>query len=356
MGGACNAWRARYNGHMTNIEHLPRSSKAASNQLLVKIAELYYLDNLTQLQISRRLDLSRQKVQRLIQTARERGIVQITIQPMCSMAVDLNRRIEQRFAIQESLVVETDAYDDHNRVISALGSAAADYLTRIIRDGDSLAISWGSTLRAVVDALPAPRKPLQNVRVIQALGGLGNPNAESHASDLTRRMARILGGEAVLLPAPGVVKTAAARKAILKDYFVAQALADARKARIAVMSLGVPHQDSVLMQEGQIVTWPDLMDLRAKGAVGDVNLRYFDRQGRAVASELDQCTISLSIEEICRLDRVIIVAGGRRKFDAILAALRGRIADVLITDSTTARRLLKATKPAPTSAKNSKDC
>jgi DNA-binding transcriptional regulator LsrR (DeoR family) len=56
---------------------------------------------------------------------------------------------------------------------------------------------------------------------------------------------------------------------------------------------------------------------------------------------LDQRTISLTIEDIRKLDRVVVVVGGRRKFEAIAAALRGRIPDVLVTDSKTANRLLK---------------
>ena len=322
-------------------EQLPKSMETVGNDLLVKIAKLYYLDDLTQLQISRRLGLSRQKVQRLIQTAREKGIVRITIQPSWNTSADLERRLERQFSLEEAIVVETAEYDDHDRVAPALGAAGADYLLRVVSDGDSIAISWGSTLRAVVDALPRLGKPLHNVRVIQALGGLGNPNTEVHASDLTRRMAQIFAAEAFLLPAPGVVKTAAAHEAPLEDFYVAQALAAARKANIAVMSLGVPRQDSLLMREGQIVSWPELTSLREQGAVGDINLRYFDGQGQAIPSDLDGRTISLTIEEIRRIDRVVVVAGGRRKFKAIAAALHGRIPDVLITDSTTAKRLLK---------------
>ena len=156
------------------------------------------------------------------------------------------------------------------------------------------------------------------------------------------------------MPAPGVVKTVAACKALLEDYYVAQALADARQARIAVMSLGVPRQDSVLMQQGKLVSWSELTALQAKGAVGDVNLRYFDRQGRPMASDLDRRTVSLSIDEIRRLDRVVIVAGGRRKFEAVLAALQGKIADVLITDATTASRMLRTTKSMSPAAKHVK--
>ena len=91
------------------------------------------------------------------------------------------------------------------------------------------------------------------------------------------------------------------------------------------MTLGVPRQDSVLMREGQLVTWPELMGLRDHGAVADLNLRYFDRQGQPVASKLDQCIIGLSIEEIRRIDRVVIVAGGRRSSRRSAPPCRGTL-------------------------------
>ena len=326
---------------MTIHEQMPASTDAVSNHLLVKIAELYFLDELTQLQIARRLGLSRQKVQRLIHAAKEKGIVQITIHPVRRTSSPIERQLERQFSLREALVVETDEYDDHDAVTRALGPPSAEYLLRVVNDGDSIAVSWGSTLRAVVDALPVLGKPLRNVRVIQALGGLGNPNTEIHAGDLTKRMARIFAAEAILLPAPGVVKTSAARAALLEDYHVERALTAARNATIAVMGLGVPRQDSLLMREGQIVSWPELMRLRKRGAVGDINLRYFDGRGRPMPSNLDRRTISIGIEDIRRIGRVIVIAGGRRKFDAIAAALRGDLPDVLITDSTTAHRLLK---------------
>ena len=202
-----------YIEHMTTHEQMPTSTDAVSNHLLVKIAELYFLDELTQLQIARRLGLSRQKVQRLIHAAKEKGIVQITIQPVRRTSSPIERQLERQFSLREALVVETDEYDDHDAVAQALGPPSAEYLLRVVDDGDSIAVSWGSTLRAVVDALPVLGKPLRNVRVIQALGGLGNPNTEIHAGDLTKRMARIFAAEAILLPAPGVVKTSAARPA-----------------------------------------------------------------------------------------------------------------------------------------------
>ena len=86
---------------MIATEHKPKPTDAVSNHLLVKIAELYFLDELTQFQISRRLGLSRQKVQRLIRAAKDKGIVQITVQSAQRTSSHLERQLEKRFSLRE---------------------------------------------------------------------------------------------------------------------------------------------------------------------------------------------------------------------------------------------------------------
>jgi DNA-binding transcriptional regulator LsrR (DeoR family) len=78
----------------------------------------------------------------------------------------------------------------------------------------------------------------------------------------------------------------------------------------------------------------------AAGAVGDINLRFFNSKGEAVPSEIDNSVIGLSLEQIRGIDRVVGVAGGAAKLNAIRGALAGRLVDVLITDHITANHLL----------------
>lgn len=103
------------------------------------------------------------------------------------------------------------------------------------------------------------------------------------------------------------------------------------------MGIGVPRPDSVLVRDGTIVRWTELADLTARGAVGEINLRYFDAQGHPIRSELDCRVIGLSLDELYRIERG--GAGGAVTFDAIRAALRGHLINTLVTDHETARRL-----------------
>jgi len=313
-----------------------------NNRLFVKIARLYYEQDLTQSEIAEKLRLSRQKVQRLLQQAKEQGIVQINIRPVMGAFSELEAALEQRFNLREAVVVETTSFEDQHIVAREVGAGAAEYLMRIVQSQESIVISWGGSLLGVVNTLSAGplRNDLQGIKVIQGLGGLGKPNKEVHAADLTRRLAQMLGGEAVLLPTPAVAGTREARDAFFDDPFVSQVLVQARTAKLAMMGIGTPRLDSILMREGKIVSWEELEALKHLGAVGDINLRFFNEWGKLTPSSLDERVIGLTLDEIRKIDQVVGVAGGAAKVHAIHGALVGRLVDVLVTDHVTARQLL----------------
>ena len=311
-------------------------------RLLVKVSRFYYEQELTQSQISERLRLSRQKLQRLLKQAKDQGIVQVTIRPVIGAFPDLERKLENRFGLQEAVVIETTNFADQFVVAREVGVGAADYLRRVIKPQDSIVVSWGGSLLGMVNALygSVQRSELNGVKVIQGLGGLGDPNKEVHAADLTRRLAQVFGGEAVLLPTPAVAGTREARDTYIEDPFVSQVLEQAQSADLAVMGIGAPRLDSILMREGKIVTVQDLENLQQNGAIGDINLRFFDENGKIVQSSFDQRVIGLTLDEIQKIERVVGVAGGQAKVSAIRGSLVGELVDVLVTDQITAQRVL----------------
>ena len=315
-------------------------------RLLIKLARLYYEENLTQDEIAERLRLSRQKVQRLLRRALKDGIVQITIRPITGIFSDLEKGLEKRYGLREALVVETTAYDHEPTVAREVGAGAAEYLTRVLQPHDRIVISWGGTLLPMVDAMTVG-SPLEvaDIAVIQGLGGLGDPNNDTHAAELTRRLARALHAEAFLLPAPGVATSRAARDAFYSDPQTESVIQRGRTATLAFIGIGAPRPDSILIRQGQIVSWAELEELIKLGAVGDMNLHYFDRQGQPIRSDLEDRVIGLKLEEIKQIGHVVGVAGGAVKFKAIQAALAGGLVHVLVTDHVTARHLLEKSEP-----------
>jgi len=307
----------------------------------VKVARMYYEQGMTQAKIAKVLELSRQKVQRLLGRASEEGVVHILIRPIMGTFAELERAIEARYGLREAVVVETTDYENLATIARELGVAGAKYLSRTVRTGDRIVISWGSTLLETINAcFHSPRPSVKDILIIQSLGGLGDANYDAHITVLTRRLADYLGGQGTLIPAPGLAGTRKAQRAFVTDPQIAAVLDKARTANLAFTGIGAPGKDSTAVKEGQFVDWPQLSELAKMGAVGDINLRYFDEEGRPVRSEMDERVVGLTLEELGKIDIVVGIAGGAVKFKAIKGALKGHFVNVLITDHTTAEKLL----------------
>ena len=318
---------------------LPRRALPIDLRLLCKVSRLYYEQGLTEQSIADRLHLSRTKVSRLLKQARAEGVVQIrTIAPPGTFP-DVEAALEARFGLPEAVVVESAAPDVQSAVTRDVGDAAARYLQATIRDGDVVGISWGSALRAFVCALQP--QPVSGVRVVQLIGGLGPPTAETHGTDLCRRLAGALGAEMTLLPAPGVMRNVQAREAILSDVHVRAALAAITGVNLAFVGIGAPTPTSAVMRDESIAVASDRADLLARGAIGDIALRFFAADGRPIASDLDARLIGATLDQLKGIERVVGVAGGPDKTAAVRGALLGGYVDVLITDHATATRLLE---------------
>lgn len=313
-------------------------------RLLIKAARLYYEQDMTQAEIAEQLRLSRQKTQRLLDQAREDGVVSITIHPIMEIFSDLEQALEERFGLSEALVVETGNPDNQNTIAREVGAGAADYLTRILRSNDKIVLSWGNSLLGMVNALGSKRYPqMRGLRLIQGLGGLGDPNVAIHGAELVRRAARSLGAEAVLLPAPAIAASKAVRDAIHCDPYVAHTLGLARSADVAFVGIGSSDSDSIAVPDlWRFMPRSVLPNLLKKGAVGSINLRYFDQRGRIVASELNERIVGLTLDELKKIPRVVGVAGGSAKLQSIRAALLAKLVNVLVTDHLTAKALLDA--------------
>jgi len=311
-------------------------------RLLVRIARLYHDHDLTQEEIASRLRLSRQKVQRLLQEAKKLGVVQVVINPVIGTFAEMEEAVEERFGLSECVIVETTDYHNQAVVAREVGTAAADYLLRVARSNDTILMNWGNSLLAMVNALArVGRAEVKGRQVIQALGGLGDPNHETHAGEVVRRAARALGAQAVLLPAPALAGSTEAAAAYREDPYVTQVLARARQAKLAFVGIGAATAESVMVLEFLNLVRPaTLALLKKRGAVGSINLRYFDQNGRVVSGALENQIIGLTLDELNALDRVVGVAGGATKFEAIQGALRGRLVKVLVTDHLTARGLV----------------
>jgi DNA-binding transcriptional regulator LsrR (DeoR family) len=309
-------------------------------RLVVRVARMYYEWDMKQSAIARQLGLSQPTVSRLLQQAQSEGIIRISVNVPQGVYTDLEEQLVRQYRLRDAIVVDCSGEADERFIERQIGAAAAYYLESALRPNEIVGISsWSATLLALMDAMhPTPRKG--DVRVVQILGGVGSPSAEVHASRLTSRLADLLGGAAIFLPAPGIVGSAAAREAITADHFVRSALDLCDQVTTALVGIGAIEPSKLLADSGNSFSLAELEDLRRRGAVGDVLLRFFDAQGASVDTPLNQRVISMRLDQLRKVDRSIGVAGGDRKYAAILGAVRGGWVNVLVTDHLTAHRLI----------------
>lgn len=314
----------------TNVTS-PRPDDEAA--LLARIAWYYHRDGKTQEAIGRLLGMSRQRVMRALRRAQQRAVLEIRINHESTRLLELGSEIKQRFGLTDAVVVE--ASGDSTRRDIAL--AAADYLAKVLRPGDVLGTSWGSTMHAVAQCLP--RRPVRGLTVVVLNGALAKGPGNMNAFDLAGTTAERLGGRAVFLLVPTIVDSPAICRAIVSDRTIGDVLKLGRRATKAIFGLGAPSDQAAMVKVGMLR--PALMArLRARGAVGDILGRFIDAEGRPIKEDPYARTVGLDLDDLRRIPMKICVVHGGAKVPAVLGGLRGRYMDTLITDETTARAVL----------------
>ena len=182
-------------------------------RLMAKVARMYYTNGLRQTEICERLNIHQSTVSRVLKRAEREGIVRITVSLPSGTHTDIEDAVQARYGLDEAVVV--DCLEDDAQISHDLGAAAAFYLENTLKPTDVVGISsWSAALLEMVNAMH-PSQRFKGTRVIQILGGIGSPNAEVHATQVTRRLADLIGADATLLPAPGVVGSRDARDVLM---------------------------------------------------------------------------------------------------------------------------------------------
>ncbi len=309
----------------------------SKTHLMVKAAKQYFETGLTQQEIATSLRISRSTVSRLLSRARDEGVVQIAIKVPPGIYPELEKSLEQGYNLVEVIVIETHNYDSPSGIALELGQAAAGYLERTIKKNDIIGFAWGTTMKAMVDAMQPLKVP--GVKVFQMNGGLTPQMTDIHGTSLTSNLAARLGGDAYMLQAPGVVDNPQTQQIFMGDAQVRQVFDLAKDASMAFFGIGAIADDTLWGRAG-LLSKKVTAELESLGAVGDIMSRYYDEYGHRVNSSLCQRVVGIPIEQLLDIDHKIGVAGGGEKFKAIWGALRGGYINVLITDHKTAQKLV----------------
>ncbi|TYG34804.1 sugar-binding transcriptional regulator [Lonepinella koalarum] len=309
-------------------------------RLLAQIATLYYTDGIKQTDIAKRLSLSQSFVSRALTRCISEGIVRINVIPPSNIFLELEQQLQKHFSLSQVIVVNSTDRDEQFHIQQAIGSASAYYLQVSLQAGQLIGISaWSDTIKAMVDTV----SPL-NIKakgVVQLLGGVGvNGNVEANLSTYT--LAQKLNCESYLLPSQSLNATEDMnyKKQLISTPEVAKVVALFEQIDCAIVGIGCLEPSPLLKKSG-IYYSAEMKDrLQAQGAVGDICLHYFDRYGNPVLNEDEDPVIGIELSLLKKCPRVVALAGGKEKAEAIKSALLGGYIDVLIIDKQTAQLLI----------------
>ena len=301
--------------------------------LMAAVARRHYLQNQSKVEIAEELGISRFKVARMIEAARERGLVRIEIARHGSLDIDTSAQLQERFGLAHAVVVEP-ADSDPDAIRLQLGRAGADLLSEVLQDDDVLGLPWSRNVHAVVAAL----KALPRVEVVQLTGAIERPDLDSSAVDIVRRAARLAGRSAKVFYAPFVLDTRAGADTIRRQPAVAEGLARASAVTTAVV--GVGHWQPGGSTIHDLLSAAEQRELAGRGVVGEVAGVFFDQHGKPLWPKVAARLITLDSDTLARIPEVIGVVSGTSKTPAVRAALEGGLVQGLVVDSALARALL----------------
>lgn len=311
-------------------------------RFMTRVAQRYYVDGQRQSAIAKDLSISQATVSRMLKRAHDEAIVRISLTAPQGTFPELEAALRSQYKLAEAIVVDCSE-DRGGAVISRIGEAAAHFLETTIQPGEVIGISsWSQTIVKMIDNVH-PMNQGKAKAVVQTLGGIGNPNVQKHATQVTTRLAKLTGAESIILQAPAVAASREAKIILLGEKFVREATEQFANITLAFIGIGAVEPSDMLAQSGNIFSEAELKELSSQGAVAELSQRFLNMNGEPVILPLNERVIGMSLEQLRDVPRVVALAGGKAKTQAIDATLRSGVINTLITDKFTAERLAAAT-------------
>ncbi|MCW5299793.1 sugar-binding transcriptional regulator [Herbaspirillum lusitanum] len=315
-----------------------------STDELTRLATLYYVDGLTQDELSKRFSISRPTIGRMLKRAQREGIVEIRVRHHPGDTSQLEHALMARFGIERAIISINHKDQESQREL--LAGLVASHLDRILANDMIVAVGMGRNISAV--SKHAVSSMQRNLTFVCAIGGSYRGGETMNSDHICRRLAARFGGESETLYAPALVSDPQVRGSLLANDTVKQTLDKAQRAHIALIGIGDINEDSNMVRMGWFSP-QEILEVKHMGAVGDMmGYDFINMNGEPAQTSLQARVIGLTLDDLRRIPNVIAVASENSKTTAVLGALRTGVINTLATTETIAQSILtleEATRP-----------
>ncbi len=299
--------------------------------LAARVARQFYLEGVSKIEIADRLGISRFRVARLLESARESGLVRIEIGlPGGVLDAGLSAELCSVFGLRHAFVFN---YPEEEPLRQRLGEAAGHVLMDLIKPGDVLGLTWSRTL----SGLTATLTQLPPCPIVQLTGAVPPPDGRD-LLELVRSVARVGGGPAHVFYAPMLLDDAPTAAAIRRQGDVAEAFSLIPSVTIAVAAVGAWGPGLSTLYDA--ITEPERESMAALGVHAELAGVFIGADGRTLATPLDSRMIVTPAALFTQIPFILAVAYDAGKSAAVRAAIRGGLVHGLVTHTSLARSLL----------------
>ncbi len=317
----------------------------SDDRFLMRVADMYYQQEMLQDEIAKKLNVSRTTVSRALTKAKKEGYIKIIMDFPSENVIELEKELEKKYQLKEVIAVKSDNEKDRETFVA---KQAAYYIARILKSDMTLGIAWGYTMKKMIEAFELYKIGNQikckNIEIVPLLGTMIPETAQnndlrlSYASLLSSKLAEAINGISYHFAAPMYVKDIATKKMLLEEPQIKAVLQKAKNCQVGIFGIGALVENSSIAaldnQKKEI-----LLELSQHNGVGEILGRVFDKNGNTVESEFNNRIIGLTLEEAKKIPIRVGVAFGEEKVKAIKTAISTSIINVLITDSITAQQI-----------------
>ncbi|WP_078427227.1 sugar-binding transcriptional regulator [Alkalihalobacterium alkalinitrilicum] len=306
-------------------------------RLMAKVCQLYFVEGLNQQAIADHYGISRTQVSRLISAAKTEGIVEINIRHPFGHVSEMEKELVKHFQLTDVVLVDTNGVDELVAEI-LLAQAGAAYLENIIKNEYIIGVMAGKSIANLAQEMTDISK--KNLQFVPMIGGWGSEGTDWHANANTTRFAKNVKGSHWLLNAPAIVSSNDIRNHLIQEPEILKIKKLFQKIDVALIGIGEISECATFVQSTNMGL-DQLRSILDKGAVASICTSLINANGEEIDTVFAQQMIGISSEELKHIPNVIGTARGEHKVDAILAAVRGKWIDVLVTDLNTAKKMLE---------------
>ena len=284
--------------------------------LMIKAAWYYYFEEMTQQHVAELMGITRMRVIKLLEKARQTGIIQFRLRKDGESRMQLERNLMSAFGLQDAFVIP--AAIDRSAVNAGVAEAASMYISERLTENSLINIGYGDTPSRILNNLATLAE--QPLTCVSLTGGVSYYLPDTRSN--------VFNAKLHLIPAPLLTGSREMAEALRHEASVMELSRMTALAQMTVVGVG------------GVLNNNDFLYLSMQGAVGDLLSHFFDKEGKLLNTPIEERLISTPLETLKSLKNVIGVAAGDSKVEAIHAALKGQYLDVLITDDRTAEKLL----------------